>query len=243
MDEELYGRFYEIESTHWWFAARRFILLRYLRRQVAPGSRPLLLDAGCGTGAILAEASRDFNACGMDTSPTAIQFCRSRGLTDVRVCTLNEYPTDQLFDIIMLLDVIEHTPDDQEILRQARLRLRKGGHLLITVPAYRWLWSTHDVKNHHYRRYTARQVRKVVHDSGFIVMRLSYFNTLLFPLAAVRRLGSKVFKGPAIDEFAFPPRWLNTLLNVIFKTEGYVLPHFSLPFGLSVFCWATKADA
>ena len=243
MDEDLYRRFYEIESTHWWFAARRSILLRYLRRQTVPGSRPLLLDAGCGTGAILVEASRDFDAYGMDTSTTAIAFCRSRGLNHVRVCTLDGYPTDQLFDIIVLLDVIEHAPDDHEILRQAHLRLKKGGHLLVTVPAYRWLWSAHDVINHHYRRYTARQVREVVRGSGYSVIRLSYFNTLLFPLAAIRRIGSKIFTGSTVDEFAFPPRWLNALLMMIFKTEGYILPHFSLPFGLSVFCWATKAEA
>jgi SAM-dependent methyltransferase len=243
MDEALYHRFYEIESTHWWFVARREIILRYVRHQFPSGPKPSLLDAGCGTGATLAEAERDFNAYGMDTSPTAIALCRSRGLENVQVCTLDEYPTDRLFDVIMLLDVIEHVSDDHEILRDAYERLRTGGHLLVTVPAYRWLWSSHDIVNHHYRRYTAKQVRMVVSESGYVVSHLSYFNTFLFPVAAIRRIASRVFRVHAADDFIVPPGPINALMKTIFRSEGIILPYVRLPFGLSVFCWARKKDA
>ncbi|MBM2840010.1 MAG: hypothetical protein HW412_538 [Bacteroidetes bacterium] len=239
MDEKLYELFFKIENTHWWFVARREILIRYLRHKVG-NQRVTVLDAGCGTGAILADASRYFTIYGMDTSELAIGFCRKRGLTNLFVGNLEEYTEDRKFDVIMLLDVIEHIEDDLGVLHQALARLHEGGSVLVTVPAYQWLWSSHDVVNHHKRRYTRAQLRTVVSNAGFDVHHLTYFNTLLFPLALMSRILARLAHTQEADDFRIPARPINTLLHRIFRLEQYILPYASLPFGLSVLCWAAK---
>lgn len=240
MEEHLYQQFYEIENTHWWFTARRAILISYLRRR-AGNLRLKLLDIGCGTGAILAEASRYFEAYGMDSSAQAIALCTKRGVTNLYVGTLREYPASGKFDVITLLDVIEHIDDDLDVLRQVYARLNEGGHVLITVPAYQWLWSAHDEVNHHKRRYTRSRLGVVVNKAGFHVEHLSYFNMMLFPLAAIRRGLARLTGSREAEDFKVPVAPLNALLRGIFRMEQHLLPYVTLPFGLSVVCWATKS--
>jgi trans-aconitate methyltransferase len=240
MEEYLYQQFYEIENTHWWFTARRSILTTYLRRHVDTTQRWKLLDVGCGTGAILADASRFFDAHGMDASPHAIELCRKRGLSKLFVGNLNEYPGTETFDIITLFDVIEHIDDDLGVLKQAYSRLNSTGHVLVTVPAYQWLWSAHDEVNHHKRRYTRAQLRRVLTHAGFQIDHCTYFNTLLFPAALLRRLFAQATHARQADDFLIPPGPVNTLLRGIFRLERHVVPVATLPFGLSLLCWATK---
>jgi SAM-dependent methyltransferase len=239
MDERLYELFFKIEETHWWFVARRAILIKYLRHRIG-GKGLTLLDVGCGTGAVLAEASSHFTAYGMDSSELAIGLCRKRGLTNLYVGTLKEYPASRKFDVILLLDVIEHIDDDLDVLQQALARLHESGHVLITVPAYQWLWSSHDVVNHHKRRYTRTRLKTVVSSAGFHVNHLTYFNTLLFPLALLWRVFARLTNKQQTDDFAIPSHPINAVLTAIFRLEQYVLPYAPLPFGLSVLCWATK---
>ena len=243
MEEHLYQQFYEIENAHWWFVARREILLAYLRHRVDTSRHWTLLDVGCGTGAILADASRYFDASGMDASPRAIEFCRKRGLSKLFVGNLDEYPGKEKFDIITLFDVVEHIDDDVEVLAQARSRLNDNGHVLITVPAYQWLWSSHDVVNHHKRRYTRTQLGPVMTKAGFHIDHLTYFNTLLFPIALFRRVFARAANKQQADDFLIPAGPVNATLCGIFRLEQYIVPHISLPWGLSVLCWATKTRA
>ena len=240
MEEELYQQFYEIENTHWWFAARRRILVRYLLHHATTSRRLKLLDVGCGTGAILAEVSRYFDAYGMDASPLAIEFCRKRGLSKLFVGNLDAFPGTERFDIITLLDVIEHIDDDGDALRQAYGRLNEEGAILVTVPAYQWLWSSHDVVNHHKRRYTRTTLARVVSGAGFRIHHLTYFNTLLFPVALLRRVFARASDKQQADDFRVPARPVNTALSGIFGVEQYALLHTTLPFGLSLLCWATR---
>lgn len=240
MEEQLYRQFFEIENTHWWFVARRAILLTYLRHRLGTGQRLSLLDVGCGTGAILADAARLFDAYGVDSSPTAIEYCRKRGVTNLFVGTIREYPATGTFDVILLLDVIEHIEDDLSVLRDAYARLNDGGHVLITVPAYQWLWGAHDVVNHHKRRYTGARLKAVVNSTGFHIEHLTYFNTLLFPLAVLRRMFARGTHAQEADDFRIPPRTINATLQAIFRLEEHLVPYARLPFGLSVLCWATK---
>jgi SAM-dependent methyltransferase len=240
MEEHLYQQFYEIENDHWWFAARRKILIAYLRHRVDTSQRLKLLDVGCGTGAILAEASRYFDAYGVDASPRAIEFSKKRGLTKLFVGNLGEYPESEQFDIITLLDVIEHIDDDLGVLKQAYARLNNNGHVLVTVPAYQWLWSSHDVVNHHKRRYTRQQLSVVVTDAGFHIDHVTYFNTLLFPIALLRRVFARAANKQEADDFLIPSGPVNAALYGIFRMEQSALPYTTIPFGLSVLCWASK---
>lgn len=240
MEEPLYQQFYEIENTHWWFTARQSIITTYLRHRVDTTQRWKLLDVGCGTGAILAGASQLFDAYGMDASPRAIEFCRKRGLTKLFIGNLDGYPSGDLFDIITLFDVIEHIDDDLGVLKLAYSRLNSSGHMLVTVPAYQWLWSSHDEVNHHKRRYTRSQLRRLVANAGFQIDHCTYFNTLLFPIALLRRLLAQATHAQQADDFLIPSRPVNALLRGIFQSERYAVPFATLPFGLSLLCWATK---
>ena len=240
MEERLYQQFYAVEDTHWWFKARRTILMTYLAKRVNVGDSLKLLDVGCGTGAFLADASRYFDVYGTDNSPEAIKFCWQRGLTNLYVGTLDDYRAPNPFDVITLLDVIEHIEDDLDALRRARSLLKDGGHVLITVPAYQWLWSVHDEVNHHRRRYTRPRLRDVVTKAGFVIEHMSYFNTILFPIAAVRRIIAGTLHTREAADFEIPGTITNAILCRVFGVERYLLPRMSFPFGLSVLCWATK---
>jgi hypothetical protein len=134
---------------------------------------------------------------------------------------------------VLLLDVIEHVDDDVATLRAARGAVGDGGLLIVTVPAYRWLWSGHDEVLGHRRRYTAGELRAAVERAGFRVLRVSYFNTLLFPLLAAVRAGKRV-RGDRGHDLRRPPAPLNWLLERAFAFERHLVPRVSLPFGASL---------
>jgi SAM-dependent methyltransferase len=189
VEEFVYQQLYELEDTHWWFRGRRAVLWAMLRRAGVPRDARLL-DAGCGTGRNLVEFAPLGSACGVDPSAQAIDFCRRRGLTDVREASLDALPfAAGAFDLILLTDVLEHVGDDRAALAELRRVAAPGARLVVTVPAYRWLWSPHDDSHHHLRRYTARELRARVRAAGWRPVVESYFNSLLLvPIAAVRLL-------------------------------------------------------
>jgi SAM-dependent methyltransferase len=241
MDERLYEQFYATETTHWWFVARCEILLAYLAVRVPPHPGTQLLDVGCGTGAILVSLSERYAAAGIDASPQAVAFCRKRGIPSVSVGNLSDTAAGVQYDVITLLDVVEHIDDDLGVLRDAYVRVRDNGGILITVPAFPSLWSVHDELNHHKRRYTRSGLTQVVSSAGFDVMDITYFNTLLFPVALLRRSAAKLAHAQAADDLVVPSPMVNELLRKVFSIERYLLPHMRLPFGLSLLCWAKKS--
>jgi SAM-dependent methyltransferase len=242
MDESLYHQFFDVEKRHWWFAARQDIILAYVRDAIKLRADARILDVGCGTGAILEAFSRNHPAFGFDFSETAVAYCKKRGLDNVFSGSLADLASHGPFELITYFDVIEHTDDDDGILRQGLNLLKPGGHLLVTVPAYQWLWSNHDVLNHHKRRYTRGQLRRVVETAGFTVACCTYLNTLLFPAAVIVRYWANV-TGKNYDHLAIPPPLLNILLKYVFRIEGSLIPLVTLPFGLSILCHGRKPGA
>lgn len=238
MDEHLYEHYWRLERAHWWFIARRQIVLDLTRRFVDRGSR--ILDVGCGTGYYLERAGEEFEAHGIDFSDTAVRICRSRGLSAVTTDTIEELAerAPHSFDAITFLDVAEHIDDDIGALKAAHRLLAPGGVTIVTVPAYMFLWSVHDDENQHKRRYVASGLREVLSAAGFEVELVTYFNTLLFPLAVLRRMAQRVFRRKDYDEFALPPRWVNQSLRRVFELERPLVqkagPRGMLPFGLSI---------
>ena len=235
-----------MEDVHWWFVARRNILLEVLKRYVGTGASGTrrILDVGCGTGTMLTYLARFGNAEGVDIDTEAIEYCRARGLTQVSQSAADSLPfASDTFDLVTALDVVEHIDDDLGVLREVRRVLRPGGQLLLTVPAYRFLWGRQDEINLHKRRYVAPEVRERLQSAGFTVRRLSYMNAILFPAIAAVRLVRHVLPEPAEleSDFAFPaPRPLNGLLSRVFGTERYLLNRFNLPFGVSILALAQK---
>ncbi|MGH9091567.1 MAG: class I SAM-dependent methyltransferase [Acidimicrobiales bacterium] len=191
MDEPAYAEMYELEDAHWWFRGRRAVIRALLHRAALP-PRPRLLDAGCGTGRNLVELSGLGPASGVDPSASAVDFCRARGLDHVQQAGLEALPfQDRQFDLLLACDVIEHVDHDVAALRELLRVAAPGGTLLLTVPAYQWLWTDHDVQLHHRRRYTLGTLESQAEAAGWRPTFGTYFNTLLLPAVAPMRMASR----------------------------------------------------
>jgi SAM-dependent methyltransferase len=241
VEKKLYDEMYELEDRHWWFVSRQRIILDLLTRQLKLSAHARILDVGCGTGAVLADLSKRYEAYGTDTSELAVEYCRKRGLANVYRCELEGFPLEQLrFDLVTLLDVIEHVDDDVRMLRGASDRLAPGGRILVTVPAYQFLWGPHDVANHHKRRYTRDSLKRTMQSSGLTIEKISYMNFLLFPVALVQRLLVARRPGDNGNMLHMPAKPLNTVLTFVFAFERQLLRMMSLPYGLSLLAIARK---
>ena len=142
-------------------------------------------------------------------------------------------------DVVLMLDVIEHLDDDRAALATARRALVPEGLLVVTAPAYAWLWSAHDVALGHRRRYTVSGLARLAEAAAFRVARLTCFNTLLFPALVVQRL-SRRLRGDSCHDLGGVPRSVNAWLEHLFALERHVLPHTALPFGASVLMIARR---
>ena len=235
-----------MEDIHWWFVARRRIFLtildKYLKAKPKYASR--VLDVGCGTGTMLTYLARYGEAEGIDMDAEAIQYCRERGLARVTQAKADRLPfAEDTFELVTALDVIEHIDDDRAALNEALRVLRPGGSLLISVPAYRFLWGRQDDINLHKRRYVASEVRERLTSAGFQVVRLTYVNAVLFPAIAAVRLARHLLPKPATleSDFSFPaPRPMNYMLGQVFGAERFFLKHLDIPFGVSIVALAKK---
>ena len=237
MDDLLLRQHLELEERHWWFVARRRILLSLLERNLPDRTNLDILDAGCGGGATMESLRRYGRVRGLEFAREAVTYSRERG-HDVIEGSIERMPfEDESFDLALALDVIEHLPDDRPALEELRRVLRPGGSLLVTVPALRMLWSAHDEANGHHRRYTTGELRRRVEQADFEIVELSYFNTLLFPMIlAARRLHRKS-GGSDVEEVSKP---LNSLLERVFSCEAALLGWTKLPVGVSALCFARK---
>lgn len=246
MDQRLIQTMLDVDEHHWWYRGRRRIIRAELDKLPLPtGAR--ILDAGCGSGRTLQELVDYGEVAGLELNADAADVARGRGF-DVEVGRLEELPwPDQSFDLITCLDVIEHTPDDRLVLRELLRVCKPGGWLLATVPAYQALWSYHDEVNHHYRRYERASLRAAVSEAGWALQRITSFNTLLFPPAAVVRLALRRLRrnGGGQDDGNFDlqigPAWLNGVLERPLKMEASWLGRGrTLPAGLSMLALVCK---
>ena len=230
----------EEDRDHWWFRGRLAVILAVLRRALPP-RRLRLLELGCGTGNVLRALSEFGEAVGMEAHPELLAVARRRGV-EARAGTL---PADLVVepgwaDVVLLLDVLEHLDDDLASLRTARRALGADGVLVVTVPAFAWLWTAHDVTLGHRRRYTATGLRHRVERAGFTVTRVTYFNTLLFPLVVLVRVWHRV-RRRADHDLHRPLGALNGLLAALFSLERFLAPRVRLPAGSSLLLLA-RAD-
>ena len=226
MDEQELRTLLEVDEDHWWYRGRRRIIRAELDRlPLRAGTR--VLDAGCGSGRTLQDLRVYGEVAGIELSPIAAEQARERDLGEVRVGRIEELPWgDGVFDLVTCLDVLEHTPDDTLALRELRRVTSPGGWLLLTVPAYPKLWSTHDEVNHHYRRYTRPTLRQAATSAGWHVARLTSFNSLLLPAAAVVRISQRHrprHTDDHVSELHVGPRWLNGALERPLRIEASLL--------------------
>lgn len=214
------------DEYHWWYRGRRLIIRAELDRlPLRAGAR--VLDAGCGSGRTLQDLRAYGEVSGIELSDLAAEHARGRELGEVRVGSVERLPwEDRSFDLVTCLDVLEHTPDDAVVLRELRRVTKPGGWLLVTVPAYPALWSTHDIVNHHYRRYTRRTLRRAATDAAWSVDRLTSFNSLLLPAAAAVRISQRYRRrhhNDHVSELHVGRRWLNGVLERPLRLEAALL--------------------
>lgn len=236
MRESAYREHYEVEDRHWWFRGRWAVVEALLSRTTLPPS-PRILDAGCGTGGNLKRYAEIGRAEGVEPSDEAVRFCRERGIDSVTQAGLENLPyEDGRFDLIAATDVLEHIAAEQEALRELLRVASPGGALLLTVPAYMWMWTSEDVNLHHQRRYTRRRLREAVERAGWEPQIATYFNsTLLPPIAAVRLLRKRAEGGGNQADLDRTPAWLDGPLSLPMRAEARLIKvGVRLPAGVSV---------
>ena len=224
-------------DEHWWYRGRRRIVRGELEALELPGGARLL-DAGCGSGQLLSLLSEFGEPTGVDPQPEFVACAAARGYDAVEGALPDLPFADATFAAVTCLDVLEHLPDDQAALTELARVTVPGGVLLVTVPAYEALWSSHDEANEHLRRYRARRLRPLAERSGWIAERLTYFNALLLPPAAAVRLAQRLRHPPrteAASDLELTPRTLNRALEVPLRLEAALLRAGGrLPAGLSL---------
>jgi SAM-dependent methyltransferase len=244
----------EVEEHHFWFRARRRVILSVVRRIVAGLPRGYrFLEVGCGAGLLLPGLRRlcsGGSVFGMDMHPEGLRLARQRAACPLVRGNLFEAPFSNPFEVIGAFDVIEHLSDDQEALRALHALLAPGGVLLLTVPAHPQLWSYFDEFSGHFRRYSPEGLRDLVERSGFQVEYLTEYMTLLYPLlwigrrlAAWRHPSLSAERLSAMDLKIIPG--VNWLLHALVALElPWIVHNRRLPFGASLLCVArrTKAD-
>ncbi len=240
MDPDYYVEMHENEDRHWWFIARRRIVAKILDRFVTRcGGR--VLEAGCGTGGNLELLARYGEMHALELDESARKLANERGVCEVRAGRLpDEIPFEGEFDLICALDVLEHIEDDAAAARALADRLAPGGTLLLTVPAYRFLWSHHDVVTHHQRRYVRSELVERVVEAGLEVRCATYFNTILFPVVCLVRFVKKILGREEGSDFSIHSSLVNDLLTAVFSAERLLVPWLRLPFGVSILVIAEK---
>jgi SAM-dependent methyltransferase len=246
MNTSEYAEMYNLESYYWWFVARRQLLEALIKEVAREFTRPIMLDVGCGTGINYSVMSRYGTAVSTDFSQEALKFSNARGVGDLVRSSIETLPfKDASFEVITALDVLEHVDDDLKALDELRRIMKENALLVITVPAYGFLWSEHDEALHHRRRYAASELRNKLTRAGLEVERISYYITFLFfPILFMRFLQS-IFKKSvqAKTSHIILPRWLNAFLIWILAFERFLLRWVNFPFGVSLVCLARRRSA
>jgi SAM-dependent methyltransferase len=237
MDRDYELQTHQAEDRHWWYRGRRTVIENVIAGMRLP-ARARILDAGCGSGRNMVELIRHGTVTGIELSPTSVALARERDVGEVIEGSVLDMPfSADSFDLAASLDVIEHLEDDLAALRELRRTVAPGGSLLVTVPAYPWLWSGHDEINHHYRRYTRRSLQCVAEQAGWEQVRTTYFNSLLLPAAIILRVldrFSRKTTESSLDLWV-PPNPLNWLLERPLGLEAALIAHGGrIPAGLSL---------
>ncbi|WP_333570835.1 class I SAM-dependent methyltransferase [Sphingomonas sp.] len=235
MDRIVYDRMAAHDSTHWWYRARRDILADYLGRYGAVPKGAKILEIGCGTGHNLPMLGAFGDVDAIEIDPAAREIASARLGKPVGASPLPDLTgvAPGSYDLVAVLDVVEHIDDDVGALKAMARVLKPGGKILITVPAHQWMWSAHDVVNHHKRRYSKGTLLAALEKAGLKWRKLRWFNSLLFPVAVAARFAGKLMGKDDSDDSP-PPAVLNKAFEAIFGLERHLLGRLPMPPGLSI---------
>ena len=240
MKQAHYQCMYDHELELWWYSVRRILVKELIVRY--SGKKGIkILDVGCGTGALMKELEPYGEVYGMDMSEQAIDFCLSRGLCNLKRGDGTRLPYDSnCFDVVLALDVLEHIKDDNEAVSELYRVLKPGGICIVFVPTFQILWGVTDVLSEHFRRYRLPQVKKLLSNTGFYILRASYYNFFLFlPIFCVR-IFARIFGVKMKTENTMARGFTNNILFWIFRLEIMLLRLMNFPFGVSALVVAKK---
>ena len=237
-----YEAMHALELTHWWFRGRRRVLMDMLRTSTSGPSVSRILDFGCGTGGNTSAYTTMGSVVGIEPDAAAIRLAHGRG--PARYCRSrgNTLPfRDGVFDAVVASDVLEHIEDDTAAAAEIARVLRRGGRVIVSVPAHPWLFSEHDAALRHFRRYSKAAIRQVLERNGLTILRLTYWNAALFPLICLRRvIGKRWSAGGAKSDMRSSPWLVNEALAALLAIEAAVMRHTSLPWGVSLIVLAER---
>jgi ubiquinone/menaquinone biosynthesis C-methylase UbiE len=229
------------EDTYWWYRGMRELAATAIRRY-AGGRNLSLLDAGCGTGGQLAHLSgedRIVRATGLDFSKDAVGMAAERGLAGLlRGSTMTLPFPDETFDVVTSIDVLYIEGVDDEVAMSEIHRVSKvGGLIVLNLPAFEMLRGRHDAAVHTRRRYRKSEVRGLLREHGFEVLKLSYWNTTLFPVMMVKRTMERLFRAasPPESDMSDLPEVVNHALTALMRLENRIFFLTGMPFGGSIF--------
>lgn len=238
MNPDEYTKMRQLEDHYWWFVSRRRLALDLWRRFAPSG---VVLDLGCGTGAVGAEIARSSAVVGLDFTRLALRHASERGLRSLVQGDGARLPfRSGSFSAVVALDIFEHIENHEAAFAEAARVLRPGGVLVLSVPAYRWLWGPHDVALHHFRRYTRSWVSRSLTQAGLEPVVVSYSVFFLFPVVILERLWGKLRRGPARASLPPVSSLGNRLLVRLMAWEARGVVHPGWPWGSSVVAVARK---
>lgn len=239
MKYQEYKEMAEAEAGYWWHVGRLSIVKDQMQAVVKKGGK--ILNIGCGTGGTVSLLEEFGQVDNVDVSDEAVEYCKKKGIKKVKKYDGKRLPyRTGSFDTAIALDVLEHIEDDMAALSEWYRVLGPHGKLIITVPAYNWLWSDHDVRLHHFRRYTVSELYRKLSESGFTVKKRSYAIVFTFPLIVAYRIMRSVFNMPQKSAYIYLPNAINKLFIYILIIEGKILKVINMPFGTSAIIVATK---
>ena len=248
MNLEEYNVMYQVEDHHWWYLGMEHITCRLLERILPAGgaTQPLkILDAGCGTGAVMKYLARYGEVTGFDFSAEALKFSRRRGHPRLMQASVTAVPfADSTYDLVVSFDVLcEHGVDDGLALGEFARVLKPGGALLLRLPAYRWMRGQHDTAVHVAHRYDRREITSKLQNGGFQPIQVSYANTFLFPIAVAKRLSERIIPSSQNgSDLTLNAGMLNGVFRAILSAEAPLVTTSGLPFGLTIAALARKAS-
>ncbi|OGM21887.1 hypothetical protein A2714_04155 [Candidatus Woesebacteria bacterium RIFCSPHIGHO2_01_FULL_38_9] len=240
MKKYLYQDLYELEEKHWWHISKRKLVIEFINK-FKPSINPKILDLGCGSGKNVEVLDKIGKAWGIDKSREAIMFCKKRGLKRIKLGEGENIPfKSQNFDVVTLLDVLEHVQEKPTLEEISRV-LNKSGILIINVPAFNWLWSQWDEVLQHKRRYTRKMLEKALSENGFKIVKISYWLPyLIIPVILIRFVKSKIFKTNYPSDFKLSSPIINWFFQKISYIERQIVARYYIPFGTSLICVAVK---
>lgn len=247
MEKAIFQKIHELQKNGWWFGnARNKLVGGLLKKYIPDYVYKKALDVGCSEGAFLDYLSdKQIDVQAIDIDNNAIEFCKERGyVSQVRYGNLLNIPyADETFDIVFLLDIVEHVQDDHKAISEVNRVLRPNGSAILIVPAYQWLWSANDLAYHHQRRYSLNLVKKLVRSKDFKLTFLSFFNSLLFPIFVIFTMIAKFSKRTSASTVVKPvPGFINFLLTKLMQFERWIIINagIKLPFGSSIILMVRK---